>query len=176
MEADDDVAAAMGFSSFGGTKRKFDQRNSPKAGGDASGANSTRLGVRPKTVTDEHSTVPSTTSRDTFDSGNTAPQPQPSATAEAKHKQPAAGGLAAFLARGQSLPDKLPGTDHNQPAPPASSEDPAANYMVSFGGPPIPHAELNALRNGVKDENGDMAYFLPSFVEDPWANFSEQRK
>ncbi|KAK4498449.1 hypothetical protein PRZ48_011107 [Zasmidium cellare] len=27
---------------------------------------------------------------------------------------------------------------------------------------------LEALRHGVRNEKGDMAYFLPSFVEDPW--------
>lgn len=27
---------------------------------------------------------------------------------------------------------------------------------------------LEALRHGVRNENGDMVYFLPSFIEDPW--------
>lgn len=27
---------------------------------------------------------------------------------------------------------------------------------------------LEALRNGVRNECGDMVYFLPSFIEDPW--------
>lgn len=27
---------------------------------------------------------------------------------------------------------------------------------------------LQALRRGVRNERGDMAYFLPSFLEDPW--------
>ncbi|KAF2174116.1 hypothetical protein M409DRAFT_16389 [Zasmidium cellare ATCC 36951] len=27
---------------------------------------------------------------------------------------------------------------------------------------------LEALRHGVRNERGDVAYFLPSFVEDPW--------
>lgn len=44
-----DIAAAMGFGSFGGTKkRKYDQASSPKSKADASGANSTKLGVRTK--------------------------------------------------------------------------------------------------------------------------------
>ncbi|KAF2134895.1 hypothetical protein P153DRAFT_278840 [Dothidotthia symphoricarpi CBS 119687] len=46
---EDDIAAAMGFSSFGGTKkRKYDQANSPKAKADVSGANTTKLGMRSK--------------------------------------------------------------------------------------------------------------------------------
>ncbi|KAK6410860.1 hypothetical protein LTR95_018158 [Oleoguttula sp. CCFEE 5521] len=28
---------------------------------------------------------------------------------------------------------------------------------------------LQALRQGVRNEDGDMVYFLPSFLEDPWA-------
>jgi len=28
--------------------------------------------------------------------------------------------------------------------------------------------ELAALRKGVRDRDGDVAYFMPSFVEDPW--------
>lgn len=30
--------------------------------------------------------------------------------------------------------------------------------------------QLQALRHGVKNSNGDMVYFLPSFLEDPWKN------
>ena len=40
--------------------------------------------------------------------------------------------------------------------------------MVSFGGAPIPESELRALQHGVVNGAGDTAYFLPSFVEDPW--------
>lgn len=29
--------------------------------------------------------------------------------------------------------------------------------------------ELEAYRKGVRKENGDLAWFLPSFIEDPWA-------
>ncbi|KAI9692772.1 MAG: hypothetical protein M1820_009371 [Bogoriella megaspora] len=31
-------------------------------------------------------------------------------------------------------------------------------------------AELNALRKGVRNGKGDIAYFKPSFIEDPWAD------
>ena len=30
--------------------------------------------------------------------------------------------------------------------------------------------ELDALKRGVQNERGDMVYFLPSFLEDPWAD------
>lgn len=37
-------------------------------------------------------------------------------------------------------------------------------------GPPT----LQALRNGVRNERGDLAIFLPSFIEDPWARLKAQ--
>lgn len=33
---------------------------------------------------------------------------------------------------------------------------------------------LQALRNGVRNERGDLAIFLPSFIEDPWAGLKAQ--
>ena len=58
----------------------------------------------------------------------------------------------------------------NTRSPATSPQDEAATVTdVSFGGPSIPRAELGALRQGVIDASGDKAYFLPSFVEDPWA-------
>jgi len=34
---------------------------------------------------------------------------------------------------------------------------------------------LQALRRGIRNERGDMAYFLPSFLEDPWANLTPKQ-
>ncbi|KAF2819838.1 hypothetical protein CC86DRAFT_374952 [Ophiobolus disseminans] len=113
-EYDSDIAAAMGFSSFGGTKkRKHSRTASPKpAEADASGANSTKLGVRTK-------------------------------VAPKSVQKPA-----------QALSDSQP--------------ELSASETVSFGGPRISKAELNALRFGVKNDDGDTAYFLPNFIGDPW--------
>jgi hypothetical protein len=33
--------------------------------------------------------------------------------------------------------------------------------------------ELEAYRKGVKKDNGDLAWFLPSFIEDPWAKLEK---
>ena len=33
---------------------------------------------------------------------------------------------------------------------------------------------LRALAAGVRNENGDMVYFLPSFIEDPWARLKSR--
>lgn len=158
FDENDEMAAMMGFSSFGGTKkRKFDQTNSPaKEEYSASGANSTELGVRTKAPENQTST------------GEEVPITSASAVTT---QPPPNGGLASFLARGQALPAKplQPVSSH----PEASFQaDPSASDTVSFGGPSIPRAELNALRNGVRNEDGDTAYFLPSFVEDPWEKLS----
>ena len=95
-EEDEDIAAAMGFSSFGGTrKRKFDQTNSPKAKPDASGANSTRLGVRPKIVPDEGNQEPQATNDTTVaNTRENEARPQshpPTSKVKGKQKQQAAG-------------------------------------------------------------------------------------
>ncbi|KAL1794407.1 hypothetical protein ACET3X_007828 [Alternaria dauci] len=156
-EENDEIAAAMGFASFGGTKkRKFD--HSPKAkpdANDASGANSTALGVRTKKVASAQ------------DIQSEESQAQGNAPGRQKKNQTADAGLASFLARGQSLPEHALPTSSAQA--PTASVDQSATEMMSFGGPSISRAELNALRNGVRMDNGDTAYFLPSFVEDPWA-------
>ncbi|KAL1609742.1 hypothetical protein SLS59_001252 [Nothophoma quercina] len=157
FDENDEMAAMMGFSSFGGTKkRKFDQTNSPKAKDEysASGANSTELGVRTKGSSNEQQS-----GVDNTDASSTA-------QFEAKPPPPASG-LASFLARGQALPEKPPNTlQHRQQN--TLQDDSAASEQVSFGGPSISRAELNVLKFGVKTETGDTAYFLPSFVEDPW--------
>ncbi|KAF9733108.1 hypothetical protein PMIN06_004682 [Paraphaeosphaeria minitans] len=168
---DDDIAAAMGFSSFGGAKkRKYDQTNSPKAKADASGANTTLLGVRSKVKLDlSQEASDNGTDPEAISHGTESQQPlaKNKTKQKQKQKQPAATGLAAFLSRGQDIPER-PATEESHVAVPPPRHDSSASFMVSFGGPPIPQAELAALRNGVVDENGNKAYFLPSFVEDPW--------
>jgi hypothetical protein len=169
---EEDIAAAMGFSSFGGQKRKFDQTNSPKAQPTSSGANSTRLGVRTKTSDDRNAASVSDSVPESDDAVVESTEAQPRVTkGKATPKPPAASSLADFLARGQTLPDiPSPAEQTSLPAKPQAvpSTHVEAPQTVSFGGPPISTAELAALRNGVPNDQGDIAYFLPSFVEDPW--------
>jgi hypothetical protein len=35
---------------------------------------------------------------------------------------------------------------------------------------------LQALRRGIRNERGDMAYFLPSFLENPWKELSAEQQ
>lgn len=44
--------------------------------------------------------------------------------------------------------------------------------MVEVGVTRIARGELRALAQGVTTANGDVAYFLPSFIEDPWARLA----
>jgi hypothetical protein len=163
----DEIAAAMGFASFGGTKkRKFDRTNSPKAkaAADASGANSTKLGVRTKTMESaEEAEVPDAPA----DSFNQMSYALSYAQLGSAPKPAGSSGMAEFLVLPQSLPEKPPGTVDARAH--LARIDQSNTEMLSFGGLPISRAELNALRNGVRNENGDTIYFLPSFVEDPWA-------
>ncbi|KAF1931768.1 uncharacterized protein M421DRAFT_417524 [Didymella exigua CBS 183.55] len=159
FNGNDEMAAMMGFSSFGGTKkRKFDQTKSPaKEEYSASGANSTELGVRTKALENQPSVSEEVLS---LAAAATTRQPPPS------------GGLASFLARGQALPVKPPQTASIQPEISFQANS-SVSEMVSFGGPSISRADLNALRHGVQNGHGDMAYFCPSFVEDPWERLSK---
>lgn len=160
-EEDVDIAAAMGFSSFGGAKkRKHDQTNSPKTKVDASGANSTQLGVRTKKIVMEETSV------DTASASLAAPG-SPSSSAQNRKAHTVGGtGLASFLARAQSHTEQP--TNVQQASDCASEPASSTLETVCFGGSVITKAELNALRFGCRNEDGDMAYFLPSFVEDPW--------
>jgi hypothetical protein len=36
--------------------------------------------------------------------------------------------------------------------------------------------DAHVLRKGVRNAQGDVAYFIPSFVEDPWENQRKERK
>ncbi|KAF9696634.1 hypothetical protein EKO04_005581 [Ascochyta lentis] len=163
FEENDEMAAMMGFSSFGAKKRKFDQANSPKAQDEysASGANSTELGVRTKASSDEQQS-----DKEVLDAAASVHQ--------TPKQPPPASGLASFLARGQALPEKPPkAAQFAQEAP--TEVDPSASETVCFGGPSISRAELNALKFGIKNGNDDAAYFLPSFVEDPWERLLSNR-
>ena len=129
MEIDPAIAAAMGFSGFGGKKRKqggMDEafvdpgtsKHSKAVPG--KGANNVPLGDR--RATEDTSSV-----RNSDDIIAHAEAPEPS---DGMQRQ----------ANGSSV---------------GTSIDPTS---------------LQALRQGVKNERGDMVYFLPSFIEDPWKN------
>jgi hypothetical protein len=167
-DADPEMTAAMGFSSFGtqpnAKKRKYHNDDAVVSIDDPhakTGANMIELGIRKQRdesypeispQTSSTATIPSTVRDDTI-----------------KHPAGASAGLSQFISHAQSLPPR--------PMPPStsqSSQTPTTPLVktTSFpGGIPkgffdkLDWKELEALRKGVKDENGDIAYFLPSFIE-----------
>ncbi|KAG8623255.1 hypothetical protein KVT40_008231 [Elsinoe batatas] len=98
---------------------------------------------------------------------------------KSKAKDLQGGGLAAFLSHGQSLPARPSESISMQNA----AEKPAGKTQAGVEGQgkqkesaegenasPVDMAaySLQDLRHGVKNEHGDVVYFLPSFLEDPW--------
>jgi hypothetical protein len=178
FEVDPEMTAAMGFSSFGAQpnakKRKYHHDDAvislDDPQGESSGANTTELGIR-KQRDDSFSGVSPQT--DSTASMSTARD------ASIIHPAGASAGLSQFISQAQSLPPR--------PTPPGSNQNhqistPSASGPTSFpGGIPkqffdkLDWKELEALRKGLKDENGDVAYFLPSFIEDPWAKLEREQ-
>ncbi|WPG98815.1 Hypothetical protein R9X50_00161200 [Acrodontium crateriforme] len=58
-------------------------------------------------------------------------------------------------------------TTERSTGPKKSNETPGLPRALGTG---TDEEQLQALRHGVKNLNGDMVYFLPSFLEDPWYN------
>lgn len=113
---------------------------------------------------------------------------------KSKGKQAAPAGLAGFLSRGQQLPARPQPAVQEQSQPIASDSLTTTRTPIAAGIGAQPSVEarsvpeavsaeaqtggitdqthqsgLSAYRRGVKNERGDMVYFMPSFLEDPWA-------
>jgi len=209
MELDPEIAAAMGFTSFGNQpsskRRKYNHNDAVTDGSNSNskakatshqptGANSMELGVRQQARSRDlsrqssprpeegqnmatiHGSEVSEEAKDPQGAAVSASSIQPSSgDVGSRQKQPMASGLARFLARGQveqkasvskqetgSLLEPAPST--SLPVHPSLPSKPLP--MTNQG--QLSHEELQALRKGVKNERGDVAYFLPSFIEDPW--------
>lgn len=148
------MAAMMGFQSFGGPqkakRRKIEDHASTVP---ATAANETPIATRAGTSTQGDQVNNTTTNQ-------TASRATPTSN---QRKQPALTGLAAFLQHGQNLPD---------PPADAVQESSTATHKAATTAAPGMSPELTAYRWGVPNTNGDMIYFLPSFIEDPWRHDS----
>ncbi|KAK5115540.1 hypothetical protein LTR62_001199 [Meristemomyces frigidus] len=111
MDIDPAIAEAMGFTGFGGRKRKFDNRN--------------EAFVDPLTMTSE-----SAKGANNIPLGSRKPQLQQSLSNTTNHTPAVA-------------PKELEGIDPQK-------------------------ARLQALRSGIKNDRGDIVYFQPGFIENPW--------
>lgn len=173
MEIDPAIAEAMGFSSFGGPKRRKFNHDAATIDPDItkphhSGANSAPLGSRsnpghdidlPQRPEYPHNqdpdqATPQQTHQQGFDLPKRLPKPE---------KWPAM--------------HKVEKSTENQNAVETSSPTTAFPTGVPKGFfDKLTWKELEQFRKGVKDENGDVAYFLPSFIEDPWAKLERERE
>ncbi|KAK7533052.1 uncharacterized protein J3D65DRAFT_68111 [Phyllosticta citribraziliensis] len=222
MEVDPDLAAAMGFSSFGPAKKSGKPVRAEAVVEAGTGTNRVQLGPRKRQANSDQDLVPRKRRADHDDvesvgskATNTPGAPTESKDAETvtaqsdmvsatppqgqggpshseermavqsslsaekpkKNKETVPTGLAAFLARGKELPEKpstgpsnivpdLTGADVPTTSLPETSDTQPASTFVE--------PDLQALRNGIRDKNGDIAYFLPSFIEDPWTRLERQ--
>ena len=72
-------------------------------------------------------------------------------------------------ARVQSMPERL--SESREGIAAQAHKGIAERTVMSSNGDRSngrPEPSLEELRNGVRDDNGDMVYFLASFLEDPW--------
>jgi hypothetical protein len=196
---EDDIAAAMGFSSFGAQKRKYEDRVLPQDEASSSGANAEPLGVRPKMSSEAEPEPENEATEDMeIDAGDhmdaanfdaalpDRPKP-PKQKGKKKNKPPATSSLADFLTRGKYLDEHAPApaTDPTQELPRVAQSDTQSKIQQSapveraeklyhFPGKTYTESEMRALADGVPTENGGVRYFLPSFVEDPWKDLLDK--
>ena len=154
-----DVAAAMGFGSFGSKPHLAKRRKTNATDNTGSGSNSEPLGMRPvKEAIMETAKLPSTQPElNTIVSLNYSAEPQdPARPLETK-------------AVSQEDDTQTPLYQH----PGTGSHSQASRN--SAGKLPNGEWDWQALRRGVRDEQGDIAYYDASFVEDPWAALDNKR-
>lgn len=177
-EIDPAIAAAMGFTSFGVSKKRkyhhndtvIDTSSTPKPQAppkvSATGVNRMQLGEKRPSPAEARAKVD-----------------DPGYTDDAESKARSAGHHAV------GKPSPPIGTSHHAPnsmqTQPRISEMVGAETSSTAGSGPSPaslsqgpvvmstgkqvsHGELQALRKGVRNDRGDTVYFLPSFIQDPW--------
>ncbi|KAK7552662.1 hypothetical protein IWX49DRAFT_496325 [Phyllosticta citricarpa] len=164
MEVDPDLAAAMGFSSFGPSKGSGKPVRAEAVKEAGTGTNRVQLGPRKRQAKGDRD-------EPCQSEENNAMQSSIPAEKSKKSKETVPTGLAAFLARGKELPEKPSTGPSNFTPDSAGANVPVASLPETSdtqSGSNFVEPDLQALRNGIRDENGDIAYFLPSFIEDPW--------
>ncbi|OCK96469.1 uncharacterized protein K441DRAFT_657131 [Cenococcum geophilum 1.58] len=222
IDIDPEIAAAMGFSSFGNQlnnkKRKFNRQDTfvDASKLNSSGANSIQLGARQKKIpsigtlrlsqqddkdgeewldpgyveesvdmNEESSLSADTVLPPQASPSNFEPINRANPRSKGKQNQSGPSGLAQFLARGEVFKQDVPtsetgdsGTKHSLdavfPSDPSPTEPTASVPSIPLG--TFGRDDTHVLRKGVRNAQGDVAYFLPSFVEDPWENQRKERK
>ena len=140
MEVDPSITRMMGFSGFGNARkrRKFD----PNDGF-----------VDPKASGPNHQSK-----REVNNANNTAPGDTVAKNSSASQGVPARSSDSGGAMKAQeSIKDSTSGSNFS-----------AINIRDGANRGDREERSLQALRDGVRNESGDMVYFLPSFLEDPW--------
>lgn len=133
MDIDPAIAEAMGFSGFGGKKRK--------------------QGATDQAFVDPALTKHAKSSQAPGKGSNNTPL----------------GNRKGHSSSAGNAPDTMGSNGGEPAADPArfqTSNDSSLSRLRNGA------SSLEALRHGVKNERGDMVYFLPSFIEDPWKDLS----
>ncbi|QDS78146.1 hypothetical protein FKW77_004757 [Venturia effusa] len=167
------IAEAMGFSSFGGTKRRKFNHDAATIDADitkthSSGANAAPLGSR---SSPSHEFDPRKRSEDAHrpDSNQLMPPQTSQREFDLPKRHPKTEDWPATHRQEQV---EKPIEDHNAEISSPTTAFPTGVPKGFFD--KLTWKELEQFRKGVKDENGDVAYFLPSFIEDPWAKLERE--
>jgi hypothetical protein len=147
-EIDPALAAAMGFSSFGGAPNK--RRKVNNDGDGFIDPEISKSGSAP--------TRPPGTGANSVMTSTRRPAPVTQTSTSAMANSVAAGHVGAEAGAAQ-------------PHISAESVD-----TLTYNNAARDTDDLAALRNGVRNAQGDMAFFKPSFLEDPWKDLRESKK
>ena len=156
-EAEDDVAAAMGFGSFGAKPHPQKKRKTNATG--PTGSNSVALGMRPahpdSKYTDTSLAAHATLTHQTLVGEGRRDTDQESAPTLFL---PAPTDLTVtFREYGTAEVDAVPQTAHREPGRLQNGD-----------------WDWYALKRGVKNQQGDIAFYDASFIEDPWAHLRKK--
>lgn len=196
-DIDPEMAAAMGFTSFGAkpTKRRKVTHNTSVIEDQegelvtvaSSGANSAPLGVRSRlTRLEEGGEDQGVDANEAHMdiAGEQMDMRKGPEKGKGRPKEGAPMGLADYISWGNSVaaPSSQQAQAQSQPTgsvPTHQNRMPATAHLNGGNGASswpqgVPsREELGSLRRGVQNARGDMAYFLPSFIEDPWKGLME---
>ena len=150
---EENVAAAMGFGSFGAKPHLKKKRKTEPSREQGSGSNSLPVGLRKETITSRAEEPQSTSSLG---------DPPMHAMAEVPPGSPR---MSVLASSHLSLPKRPPSPEHVH----EGVKGVALQVETEPGKLANGQWDWNALRKGVRDERGDTAYYNASFVEDPWA-------
>lgn len=151
--SEEDVAAAMGFGSFGAKPHLRKKRKTEPSSEQGSGSNCLPIGLRKERDTSRAEDTQSISSlRD----------PVTHAMGEVPPGSPR---MSEVAPGHMTLPKRPPSPEHvHQGVKSVGSNVEREPGKLADG-----QWDWNALRKGVRDEHGDTAYYDASFVEDPWA-------